>query len=343
MNIIVVNLRKGEHLPVRLRPYTPFPSIYRPKQMREKTWDRPRKPLLLNDPRRTHVGRIRKRVIIILLPPSQQSLPSSSRRSPFHLVIINPIIEVAQIPPIRPVPLSDGARTRRRRTRADLPIRGGGVVIVRVVGQVCGTGQGEFARTLVADVPWLDGRGEVGGCGRGRSSSRPVSVIEPEVGEIRMYPGGKRVGLGRRRCRSELSTPATYQGVRERDVIDSIRDSLDISVRFRLVLDWGTHALVEVERAEQVLVCAEEHADVLAVRVVLDELDVADNRLAGLAGFCESVLDVGVGRDGFLLPVDKLEGIDETGRAQELSIPTWGERMNGRTFDCIVSPWRPRP
>jgi len=63
----------------------------------------------------------------------------------------------------------------------------------------------------------------------------------------------------------------------------------------------GTHLLVGGnERAEEV-----------AVGVLVDELDVADEHLAVGLGLLEALLDARVGRDRLLLAVDVLQGVDE--------------------------------
>ena len=68
------------------------------------------------------------------------------------------------------------------------------------------------------------------------------------------------------------------------------------------------------KQGSYLLIRRDQSSDVVALRVLVDELDVANQQFARRLGFLEAILYTFVGRDRLFFSVDELECVDETVR-----------------------------
>ena len=66
------------------------------------------------------------------------------------------------------------------------------------------------------------------------------------------------------------------------------------------------------KQGSYLLIRRDQSSDVVALRVLVDELDVANQQLARRLGLLEAILNTFVGRDRLFFSVDELECVDET-------------------------------
>lgn len=70
----------------------------------------------------------------------------------------------------------------------------------------------------------------------------------------------------------------------------------------------------QIKAGSYLLICRDQGPDVVALRILVDELDVANQQLARRLGLLEAVLYTFIGRDRLLFSIDELECVDEATR-----------------------------